>query len=84
MSKHNLPTEQGLYWASELPMTEDWELIVKIYGTSPFFRMLAWSYLKPGIEYLTTQPEKIYFGPKISIPVRDPRARPKDKQDEVH
>ena len=84
MAGHNLPTETGLYWASELPMTEDWELIVKVQGQVPFLQCTIWEYLSSQKLKEVRKVEKLYFGPRIIIPERDPRARPKDKQDEVH
>ena len=84
MSNHNTPTEPGLYFASDLPMSEEWNLIVKIYGEKPFLKALIWYYTLPGMVYSMRSQEKLYFGSKIQVPKRDPRARPKDKQDEVH
>ena len=84
MTEPNLPTTQGLYWASELPMTEDWELIVKVQGQIPFLQCTIWEYLSSQKLKEVRKVEKLYFGPRISIPERDPRARPKDRQDEVY
>lgn len=70
MSNHNLPTESGLYWASDLPVTEDWELIVKVSGKVPFMRGTVWKYYttQPITEYYKV--ENLFFGPKLEIPTR--------------
>lgn len=38
MSEHNLPTEPGLYFATELSKKTNWSLIVKVYGKAPFLK----------------------------------------------
>lgn len=75
MSKHNLPAEPGLYWASEYSMLEEWELIAKVFGTSPFLQCGVWRYFNGTISEFY-HPSSLYFGPRITIPTRDPRARP--------
>ena len=83
MSKHNLPTESGLYWASNQPMAEEWELLAKVYGQTPFMQCTVWEYLSKQKLVGFYRVEKLYFGPRIDMPKRDPRARPLGKEEIV-
>lgn len=83
MSKHNLPSKPGLYWASQYPMLEEWELIVKINGVNPFLNCEFWEYKLTVHSRRLHFPEVLYFGPKIEIPARDPRARKLGEEDKV-
>lgn len=70
MSNHNLPTEPGLYWASDLPVARDWELLIKVYGEVPFMKCIVWKYYtgQTLTDYYKT--ERLFFGPKLEIPKR--------------
>ena len=85
MSEHNLPTEPGLYWATDKADNCEWNLIVKLYGKpQPILSLQTILFSKTVLECnlwecLPTAenirfhfPDKLYYGPKIEMPERDP------------
>lgn len=72
MSEHNLPTEPGLYFATDLLKKTDWPLIVNIYGKAPFLKCDLWNYTISGASpFSCLSPDKLYYGPKIETPEGD-------------
>ena len=77
MEDHNLPKEPGLYFATDFPLKANWELIVNVYGETPFLKCDMWNYLPPKINPVSClYPNQLYYGPKIEMPERDPQAIP--------
>jgi hypothetical protein len=69
MSKHNLPTEPGLYFATDFSKKTDWPIIVNVYGKVPFLKCDLWNYTIPGTSpFSCIYPDKLYYGPKINEP----------------
>jgi len=68
------PSEPGFYWGFDIVAHEGksfkskYNLILEIYGESPFLRIRAWNRLNNSIQ--DYHPSKIIFGPKIEEPVR--------------
>lgn len=61
-----VPTQEGLYWASE-PGKDWYNLIVEVYGTSPFFRIRGWDRKNDLLRKLYSHDIK-HWGPKIEEP----------------
>ena len=70
---HNLPIVPGLYWATDLYGSAEWDFIVEISGKAPLLRCTPLYYRehKPPSD-VRKCPEKLYYGPKIEVPIRDP------------
>ena len=85
MSKYNIPKEPGLYWATDKADNCEWNLIVKLYSkpqpilspqTLLFSRTVLecnlWECLPTAGDIRFHFPDKLYYGPKVEIPGRDP------------
>ena len=64
---NNLPTESGLYFASS-DNFKWYNLIVEVYGDSPFFRINVWDRYKVESYADTVLYNINQWGPKIEIP----------------
>lgn len=64
----NAPTHEGFFWARSKSF-EWWNLIVRVYGDSPFFRIDSWDVSTAHI----VENEHLYnieqFGPEIEHPI---------------
>lgn len=75
MINHNLPTNPGLYWATDLPSSTKWEFIIEVSGKVPLLVCIPLYYREhePLLD-VRRYPEKLYYGPKIEMPERNPQA----------
>lgn len=60
------PTEIGFYWAKS-DTYQWWNLIVEVYGESPFLKIRAWNRGKDVLSIFQSHDIKSW-GPKIEIP----------------
>lgn len=64
-----IPIEPGFYWAKSKEGYKWWNLILYVYGESPFLKVRAFDYADSDrIGFLVTDPESAIFGPRIDAP----------------
>jgi hypothetical protein len=76
MSDKKLPQEPGFYWARSNIRFEWYNLIVEVYGNSPFFKIRSWNRIsnKLYLDYELSLYDIAEFGPKIEepkVPIED-------------
>lgn len=60
----NLPSKEGFYWARSGTYNW-WNLIVRVYGDAPFFRIDVWSYSDHSFGMNVSVYDIEEFGPMI-------------------
>jgi hypothetical protein len=62
-----LPTKAGLYWAKSHPRYNNYNIIVRVTGESPFFKCAYWDLSRDEIRIMET-PTAYIFGPELELP----------------